>query len=280
MKAELIRIDGGTQPRAKVDETVVAEYAEAIRGGVKFPELVVFSDGADIWLADGFHRYHAYRAAGIEDIPVCIRNGTRRDAVLFSVGANAHHGLRRTNDDKRKAVQTLLADAEWAAWSDREIARQCNVHHQLVSNLRRHLDDHPDSEPHLDTNPDSQPASTRTVSRGGKEYQQDTSGVAKSNKKRAKPKTEEPEEPAEDEGVEQDDVVEALLAENAQLKEENAQLKDENATLRMAAGTDNVKTVEGLKAYLAGVESQRDDYMNQCNSLRRHVKALQRRLGE
>jgi hypothetical protein len=38
-------------------------------------------------------------------------------------------------------------------------------------------------------------------------------------KKRAKPKPEEP--PPEDESVEQDDVVDALLAENAQLKEEN-----------------------------------------------------------
>ena len=186
----------------------------------------MFSDGADHWLADGFHRYRALRAAGIEDIPVFIRNGTRRDAVLYSVGAIAHHGLRRTNEDKRKAVQTLLADPERAAWSDREIARACSVVHAFVAKVRAgmpHLDTNPDRPAHLDTNPDSQPASTRTVSRGGKEYQQDTSGVAESNKKRAKPKAEEPspEEPAEEEGIEQDDVVEALLAENPQLKEES-----------------------------------------------------------
>ena len=34
-----------------------------------------------------------------------------------------------TNADKRRAVETLLNDAEWATWSDREIARQCGVHH-------------------------------------------------------------------------------------------------------------------------------------------------------
>lgn len=271
MKSELIRIDGGTQPRAKVDETVVAEYAEAIREGVKFPELVVFSDGADIWLADGFHRYHAFRAAGIEDVPVFIRNGTRRDAVLYSVGANAHHGLRRSNEDKRKAVQTLLADPEWAAWSDREIAKACNVTHPFVGSVRSSLE----------TVSSEKPAGRAYKTKHGTTAQMDTDGVAESNKKRAKPKAEEPEEPADDElDVEQDELVEALMAENTQLKDEIAQLKDENATLRMAAGTDKVKTVEGLKAYLAGVESQRDDYMNQCNSLRRHVKALQRRLGE
>jgi hypothetical protein len=70
-------------------------------------------------------------------VPVAdIRQGTRRDAVLFSVGANATHGLRRTNEDKRRSVMTLLNDPEWARWSDREIARQCGVDNSFVSRLR------------------------------------------------------------------------------------------------------------------------------------------------
>jgi hypothetical protein len=38
--------------------------------------------------------------------------------VLHSAGANAMHGLRRTNADKRRTVMLLLQDEEWAAWSD------------------------------------------------------------------------------------------------------------------------------------------------------------------
>lgn len=273
MKSELIRIDGGTQPRAKVDETVVAEYAEAIRDGVKFPELVVFSDGADIWLADGFHRYHAFRAAGIEDIPVFIRNGTRRDAVLYSVGANAHHGLRRTNDDKRKAVQTLLADPEWAAWSDREIAKACNVTHPFVGSVRSSLETVSSEKPSLETVSSEKPAGRAYKTKHGTTAQMDTDGVAESNKKRAKPKAEEPEEPADDEGVERDDVVEALLAENAQLKEENA-------TLHIAVGTEKFKTVESLRHYVSVVETQNRELTDQNARLKREVKALRRRLGE
>lgn len=60
--------------------------------------------------------YHAYRAAGVDEVPAEVRTGTLRDAVLYSVGANAAHGLRRSNAGKRRAVETLLADAEWAAW--------------------------------------------------------------------------------------------------------------------------------------------------------------------
>lgn len=54
----------------------------------------------------------------------------------MSVGANEEHGLRRTNEDKRRAVLTLLGDAEWSSWSDREIARQCAVGYTLVAKLR------------------------------------------------------------------------------------------------------------------------------------------------
>lgn len=56
--------------------------------------------------------------------------------TLGRVGANASHGLRRTNDDKRRAVRTLLNDLEWLAWSDREVARACGVSHTFVAGQR------------------------------------------------------------------------------------------------------------------------------------------------
>lgn len=131
-----IRLDGGTQSRAMLQDSVIEEYAYAVLEGVQFPPVVIFYDGADHWLADGFHRVRAYLTAGVDRIPADVRQGTRRDAILYSVGANEAHGLRRTNDDKRRAVLTLLNDAEWAAWSDREIARQCAVSHEFVRKVR------------------------------------------------------------------------------------------------------------------------------------------------
>jgi hypothetical protein len=38
-------------------------------------------------------------------------------------GANAAHGYRRTSEDKRRAVMTLLDDPIWAHWNNMEIAR-------------------------------------------------------------------------------------------------------------------------------------------------------------
>lgn len=132
-----IRIDGGTQSRVEISMEAVAEYAEAIKDGIEFPAVVVFHDGADHWLADGFHRYHAHKQAGKVSILAEIRSGTVRDAILHSLGANASHGLRRSNADKRKAVTAMLADDEWAGWSDRKIAEACGVSQPFVSGIRK-----------------------------------------------------------------------------------------------------------------------------------------------
>jgi hypothetical protein len=132
-----IRVDGGTQPRAEIDHELVDEYAELFRDGQTFPPIVVFFDGTDRWLADGFHRYYAAQVANLTTLPAEVHRGSRRDAILHSAGSNSTHGKRRTNADKRRAVEILLTDAEWGQWSDREIARQCGVGHTLVSDMRK-----------------------------------------------------------------------------------------------------------------------------------------------
>lgn len=131
-----IKADGGTQPRDQLDLVVVGEYAEAMANGATFPPVTVFYDGSAYWLADGFHRLRAAEQLGRAEIAADVRQGARRDAVLFSVGANANHGLRRTNEDKRRSVLTLLADEEWARWSDREIARRAGVSDRFVNTIR------------------------------------------------------------------------------------------------------------------------------------------------
>lgn len=139
LRLDAIRLDGATQPRTCINQAVVDEYGEAIMAGDTLPPLDVFHDGADWWLADGFHRWHAHKQAGAVEVLATIHAGTQREAVLYAMGANAHHGLRRSNDDKRKAVRTLLEDAEWGKWSDRAIAKACRVGHTFVAKLREDL---------------------------------------------------------------------------------------------------------------------------------------------
>lgn len=143
---DTIRVDGGTQMRAELSQATIAEYAQAMQDGARLPPLIVYYDGESYWLGDGFHRLAAHRKTFTGAVECEVRSGTRRDAVLCAAGANAAHGLRRTNADKRRAVETLLRDEEWAAWSDREIARKCNVSADLVGDLRKALTVGNDSE--------------------------------------------------------------------------------------------------------------------------------------
>lgn len=140
-----IRLDGGTQPRVELSEDVVAEYAEKMASGEKMPPLIVFHDGSHYWLADGFHRLLAAKRNEAKTVVCDVQTGTKRDAILYAVGANAQHGLPRTNADKRNAVMTMLTnelvscDAQGKPWSDREIARRCAVGHPFVGRVRASL---------------------------------------------------------------------------------------------------------------------------------------------
>lgn len=163
-----MRLDGGTQPRARLDQSTINEYAEAMLNGDRFPPVVAFYDGQEHWLADGFHRVAAARAAGLAQVRAEIRQGTQRDAVLHSVGVNAQHGLRRANADKRRAVETLLRDEVWRDWSDREIARRARVSQPFVGKVRAEMYPVSDNGYQMDE---------RKVQRGDSTYTMQTGGI-------------------------------------------------------------------------------------------------------
>ncbi|MBI5957895.1 MAG: ParB N-terminal domain-containing protein [Chloroflexi bacterium] len=170
-----IRRDGGTQPRAALNPEVVEDYAEAMRAKKKLPPAIVFYDGTDYWLVDGFHRVAAVELNDGTEYYFIVKEGTRRDAVLFSLGVNDEHGLRRTNDDKRQSVMTMLQDQEWVGWSDHEIAKQCKVSHGYVGKIRTSLD----------SESSEVPAARTFVTKHGTTAKMATKGIRQANKERA-----------------------------------------------------------------------------------------------
>lgn len=267
IELEKIRIDGGTQPRAELNQATVEEYAEAIKGGASLPPVTLFYDGAHYWLADGFHRYFGAKAAGRTTIYEDITPGTLRDAILYSLSANSKHGLRRSNADKRRAVQTLLADAEWSKWSSHEIARRCAVGVDLVIAVRNsYLSETTDSAPQ-----------TITVTRNGTTYEQKRkAGVTVVDRLDPIPQLK-PEEPPEPEYTPLDaaqdqisDLQDALA--RASIGELSAEEKEEAAGLISRLREE----VRVLKASLKAVTASRDHYQAENGELRRQIR-LQRR---
>jgi hypothetical protein len=132
--------DADAQMRVeKIRTETVNDYAEAMLKGDKFPPVIVYHDGADYWLGDGYHRVKAAKKAEFETIDAEVQQGTAKDAILCGAGANATHGLQRTQADKRKAIVRLLTDPEWARWSDRKVAEATKTDHKTVGKIRREL---------------------------------------------------------------------------------------------------------------------------------------------
>lgn len=134
-----ITLDERLQCRAQLDERIVEEYSAVVADGGALPAVaLVRTPEGQLLLVDGWHRHAAYKKAGKKSIPADVVEGSWRDAQLAAVKANAHHGLRRSNADKRRATIVLLGDAEWCALSNRELAALAGVSHAYVGELRRH----------------------------------------------------------------------------------------------------------------------------------------------
>jgi hypothetical protein len=226
----------------------------------------VFKDGNDYWLADGFHRFLAHSRAGKTSIYEEIRIGTKRDAILYSVGANHEHGLRRTNADKRSAVMLVLSDAEWSAWSDNEIAKRCYVSVSFVGDVRKSI-----YSPTIDSD-------VRTFERNGKTYQQNTANIGR------KP------EPAQETGRTAGDVMREVLAPQKQPERapeprytEDAEVVPEEYRLIPMTYTEELEqqirelgdNLEDLsKAFNDLTNSDKDGYVSEITKLRRNLEAV------
>lgn len=173
---DLIRADTQAQPRASMLMDTIENYIERMSEGDEFPPLVVFFDGSVYWLGDGFHRYHAAKGLGLATFPCDVREGGLREAILHSVGANAAHGLQRSNEDKRRSVMKLLDDPEWSQWPQTKIAKLCSVSQQYVSKLAQ-------QNPAASYNS----GKMRTVERGGQTYTQNTGNIGGAARPRQEP---------------------------------------------------------------------------------------------
>ncbi|ORC47825.1 hypothetical protein B2G74_22225 [Burkholderia sp. A27] len=275
IKLALIRIDGGTQSRASINEDTVADYAEAITGGAKLPAVIVFHDGTDLWLADGFHRYRAHNKIGALDIDADVRNGTQADAKLFAYGANKDHGLRRTNEDKKKAVIGMLTD--FGEWTDNRIANHVGVDHKTVAAHRTSILGNSQDTP-----------SVRTAERNRKTYAQNTTNIGKAA--RAKPTIApaaaevqpEPAAPAGEYGPSAEELAYQEECEKADQDAYNALVEVSQSDDRLAAAlklvADQAREIVRLKALVRTLEESRDGRMNQCNQHIRMIKSLERKL--
>lgn len=254
---ELISIDKGTQSRVAISQETVDDYARQMEDGAKFPPVIVFHDGVEHYLADGFHRYFATRKLERNTISVDIVKGTLREAIFYSLKANKAHGLRPSNADKRKSVIIMLKDHEWVKWADREIARHCGVSHVFVAKLRKELSG-------------GEVQTTRKFKGKGGNVSTFTN---------RQPQEPEPDAPVYDQKQE---MMEALVAENEKLSEQLAIATiDGTAEEKDLATTmigDLKEEIRLLQIELVSVKKSRDMFQAENAQLKKQVAMMQKKL--
>lgn len=111
---EHLTFDRSCQQRAAglFDEATVERYVELVNEGVKFPPLeVVWEHKAGTnWVFGGFHRGEAFRRAGRNSCECYVYDGTKQDAVVYSLAENGNHPLGRTTVDVQRALSSAVLD--------------------------------------------------------------------------------------------------------------------------------------------------------------------------
>ncbi len=123
----------------EIDLAIVAEYAERMLAGDRFPAIRCRQEGKRYWLADGRHRLAATRQAGLRDIEAMVEPGTLQDAVWDTSAVNRTHGLKRTQRQTQEAIVRALRHSKAKSLSDGQIASHVGVSRQTITAWREKM---------------------------------------------------------------------------------------------------------------------------------------------
>jgi hypothetical protein len=127
---------------AGTDDEHVESICEALPHRQRVPHVkvrAVKEEGSKeptFFVTDGFHTVRAHQKAGRKFVRAIVQSGNWQDAVLDAAGANKEHlGLRRTNADKRRAVEMMME--AFPTWSNSRIATHVGVSSSLADDVRK-----------------------------------------------------------------------------------------------------------------------------------------------
>lgn len=188
-----IDFDSSPKVRVALHQEVAAEYAEAYKAKTKFPLPQLFKDANSKFflIADGRHRIEGQRIIGKKAIECEVHKGDYEAALRFGLACNIHHGLRRTNADKRECVEAAIR--QWPGLSSSELADVCFVSRTYVSEIRRE-----DME-QLAKDTDKEAEDTRNVPDPNESQEENKKDSSSEKKKSEKKEEEKKPEPPKDE---------------------------------------------------------------------------------
>jgi hypothetical protein len=124
--------------RTELPEATVQAYASIIQQSAFPPlECAQIAGEPELLLFNGFIRYEAWKRCQAAQVEVVIYPvDTRDDAVLLAVKSDSYTGLKRTNKDKQRAVELLLATDKYRDMAATDVANAAGVNETSVRNFR------------------------------------------------------------------------------------------------------------------------------------------------
>ena len=103
VKVTELVLDWSLYPRHAVDGFQIGRLAEAIEAGEDLPPMMV--DEKSLRIVDGFHRYHAFVRAKVEEVAVEMhRFRSEADVFMHAVTLNARHGVPLAPQDQARVL--------------------------------------------------------------------------------------------------------------------------------------------------------------------------------
>jgi transposase-like protein/uncharacterized ParB-like nuclease family protein len=139
-------IDERIQVRLEgLSEDWVDKYTIILEEGGEMEPVVVYQEGNEFILADGFHRVEAHKRAGLDTVEAYVQLGGREGAIRYAEEANLKHGYALSNLDKKNILYRRMGEGrDWfrrgddgmpkIIISEREIAKMLGVSRQTVNN--------------------------------------------------------------------------------------------------------------------------------------------------
>ena len=140
-----VHLEPRCQCREQIDKEYVATLIEAFQAEREIPRIEVWEvDGepeARLVVVDGYHRLQALTTLKREWLHVAVvGNGSLDEASWYAIGRNHEHGLRRTLEDRKKAIRYAFENPLARDYANTTIARQTGCNDKLVAIVRAEVE--------------------------------------------------------------------------------------------------------------------------------------------
>lgn len=117
------------------DESIIAEYVEAMKAGAEFPPVTIGVNAKkkdEVVLVDGVHRVKAALQAGLTSLAVVEKMYASPDVLLADMLNLNRHGNKVTPQDRDARIKLL---AEKHGWKQEKLAKEFSMTQASISRI-------------------------------------------------------------------------------------------------------------------------------------------------